>query len=101
MLDIAKTMNANTLEIKLTGRLDTNTAKAADKEFSAALAEAAQGYALDCAALEYCSSAGLRAIKRLHQGARKKGAPLVLRNVQSAVMEVFELTGFAAMLKFE
>lgn len=100
MLDIKKSVNGDTMELKLIGRLDTNTAKEADKAFTEAV-EQAESVVLDCAELEYCSSAGLRAIKRLHQGARKKGAPLVLRNVQDVVMEVFELTGFAAMLKFE
>ena len=100
MLDIKNTMNGDTMELKLTGRLDTNTAKEADKAFTDAV-EQAGGIVLDCSELEYCSSAGLRALKRLHQGTRAKGASLVLRSVQDAVMEVFELTGFAAMLKFE
>lgn len=101
MLEIKKTVTGDKTEIKLIGRLDTTTAKDADKAFTEVVESAGSAIALDCAELDYCSSAGLRALKRLHQGARAKGASLVLRNVKKAVMEVFELTGFAVMLKFE
>lgn len=100
MLNITSKQDGSTLELKLSGRLDVNTAKNADKAFTEAV-ESADSIVLDCSELEYCSSAGLRAIKRLRLGARAKGASLVLRGVQDGVMEVFELTGFAALLKFE
>ena len=45
-------------------------------------------------------SAGLRALKRAHMAMRRKGGTLAVRNVTKAVMEVFEITGFAGMLKF-
>jgi anti-sigma B factor antagonist len=53
------------------------------------------------AELDYIASAGLRALKRLRGDVRKNGGTLTLRNVQEDVMEVFEMTGFAAMLNFE
>ena len=53
------------------------------------------------AGMEYVSSAGLRTLKRLHMAMKKKNGSLVLTNVRKMVMEVFEMTGFAGLLKFE
>ena len=44
--------------------------------------------------------AGLRALKRVHVTMRRKGGALMVKNVTKPVMEVFEITGFAGMLKF-
>ena len=100
MLNITTNQNEGACVITLEGRLDTNTAKSADKEFTEAAASADR-FVLDCAGLEYCSSAGLRALKRLNQNAKKKGGPIVMRGVRPEVMDVFDLTGFSALLKFE
>lgn len=86
-------------ELQLIGRLDTTTA--ADAE--AKMVEVAGRFdtlTLDMAQLEYVSSAGLRALKRAHITMRRKGGTLQVKNVTKPVMEVFEITGFAGMLKF-
>ena len=36
-----------------------------------------------------------------HMGMKKKNGELVLTKVQKMVMEVFEMVGFAGLLKFE
>ena len=51
------------------------------------------------AELEFVSSAGLRVLKRAHLAMRRKGGVLIAKNVSKAVMEIFEITGFAGMLK--
>ena len=86
-------------ELQLIGRLDTTTAADAETH----LVEAAERFdtlILDMAQLEYVSSAGLRALKRVHVTMRRKGGTLMVKNVTKPVMEVFEITGFAGMLKF-
>ena len=40
-------------------------------------------------------------LKRLRSDVRANGGTLTLRGVQENIMEVLELTGFAAMLSFE
>ena len=87
-------------EIKLVGRLDVIAAKEAEAAFAAA-AEEAKDVVLDLSELDYIASAGLRALKRLRGDLRDKGCDLTLRGVQDDVMDVLELTGFAAMLTFE
>ena len=100
MITINSTVNGDVNELKLAGRLDVKAAKEAEVAFAEA-AEAAKNVVLDLSELDYIASAGLRALKRLRGAVRDNGGTLTLRGVQDDVMEVFELTGFAAMLTFE
>lgn len=87
-------------ELLLDGRLDTTTSLEAEKIFSE-VSERFDRVVLNMATLNYVSSAGLRVIKKLHMAMRKKDGQLVLKNVNKMVMEVFEMTGFAGLLRFE
>lgn len=87
-------------EMLMIGRLDASTANDAQE----ILVDACKKYdkvILNFAELEYISSAGLRILKILHMDMTKKGGKLVLKNVNTFVMEVFEMTGFAGILSFE
>ena len=87
-------------ELVLEGRLDTLTAPEAEEVFNQ-MAERFKKIVLNMAGVEYVSSAGLRTLKRLHMAMKKKNGSLVLTNVRKMVMEGFEMTGFAGLLKFE
>jgi anti-sigma B factor antagonist len=100
MLEISSTENGDVRELKLAGRLDVKTAKQADEAFETAAADG-KNVVLDFSDLVYIASAGLRALKRLRSGVRANGGTLKIKNVQDNVMDVFEITGFAAMLDFE
>lgn len=100
MLSIDSTVNGDVNEVKLVGRLDVKAARDAEAAFSEA-ATAAQNVLLDMTELDYIASAGLRALKRLRGDVRNNGGTLKLKGVQDDVMEVLEMTGFAAMLEFE
>jgi anti-sigma B factor antagonist len=85
--------------IKLVGRLDTNTAPALEKTMNEDIGDT-KNLVLDAKGLEYISSAGLRVLL----GAQKKlqkVCSMKLINVFDAVMEVFEITGFADILTIE
>ena len=99
MLSIDSTVNGDVNEVKLVGRLDVKAARDAETAFSDA-AQAAPNILLDMTELDYIASAGLRALKRLNSAVSKNGHELTLRGVQPDVMDVFELTGFAAILNF-
>ena len=100
MLEVSSTVSGDVNEVKLVGRLDVKAARDAEEQFAEA-ASAAPNVVLDLAELDYIASAGLRALKRLRGDVKANGGTLVLRNVKDDVMEVFEMTGFAAMLTFE
>ena len=96
-MEIIKTVNGGDFIVNLNGRLDTNTAPKFE-EFIVENISNMTTLTLDCAGLEYVSSAGLRVLlsaqKRLKDGMK-------LKNVCELVMEVFEITGFSDILVIE
>ena len=100
MLSISNEINGDVNVIALAGRLDVKAARDAEEAFTEAAAKT-KNVVLDLSELDYIASAGLRALKRLRGDVRKNGGTLTVRNVKEDVMEVFEMTGFAAMLTFE
>ncbi len=87
-------------EILIEGRLDSNSASEAEK-IILETTEKFDKLILNMEKLEYISSAGLRVLKKTHMAMNKKEGTLLLKNVNSMVMEVFEMTGFAGLLHFE
>ncbi len=80
----------------LEGRLDTTTAP----ELESALKKDLDGITaltIDCAKLDYISSAGLRVLLSTHKVMCKKGG-MKVTNVNEMVQEVFDVTGFADIL---
>ena len=100
MLSISNEVKGDVNEVKLVGRLDAKAARDAEDELSEA-SKQATNVVLDMTELDYIASAGLRILKRMRGDVRANGGTIVLRGVQEDVMEVFEMTGFAAMLEFE
>lgn len=91
--------NNETITLKLEGRLDTVTAPELEKAISG-LPKETKDLVLDMNGLEYVSSAGLRVLL----GAQKKMnavGTMKLVGVCDAIMEVFEMTGFADILVIE
>lgn len=99
-MDIKLVSRENEGELILIGRLDANSAPEAEEIFKQVM-ERFDRVVLNLDQLEYISSAGLRVIKILHMGMKKKDGELVLINVRKMVMEVFEMIGFAGLLTFE
>ena len=99
-MDIKLINRGTSGELVLIGRLDANSAPEAEEIFKEMI-ERFDTIVLNMEQLDYISSAGLRVIKIIHMGMKKKNGELVLTNVQKMVMEVFEMVGFAGLLKFE
>lgn len=98
-MDIEKNMDGKKLEVKLIGRLDTETAP----EITESLKEDLQNteeLILDLSDLVYISSAGLRVILSTQKTMNKQGA-MIIKNVQDMVQEVFDATGFSEILTIE
>lgn len=98
-MDMNKTFNAGTLAIALKGRLDNTTAPNLEAELKASMPDATN-LILDCAQLEYVSSAGLRVILAAQKVMNKQGK-MTIKNVNETIMEVFEITGFVDILTIE
>ena len=96
-IEMKKNMEETILEI--TGRLDTTTAPVLDKTINEELKDV-KNLVLDLKGLEYISSAGLRVLLNAQKKMQKVGS-MKLKNVNEAVMDVFEMTGFADILVIE
>lgn len=86
--------------MSLCGRLDTTTSPELE-EALAALPQDVSSLAMDFSQLEYLSSAGLRVLLAAHKRFATSGGELVLRHVAPAVMDIFDMTGFADFLSIE
>ncbi|MDE5803115.1 MAG: STAS domain-containing protein [Lachnospiraceae bacterium] len=95
-MEIGIERNGNTLEIKLTDRLDTVTSPQLEEKLKKEL-EGVTNLQFDFAELEYISSAGLRVLLTASKKMKKQGK-MEIHNVNEEVMEVFTITGFADIL---
>ena len=96
-MTIEKNVLGNTVELKLSGWLDTQTTPQLEAEVNALDADVT-ALTLDFADLEYISSAGLRQIVAAYK--KMKGA-LTLRHVSDEIMNVISMTGLDKRIKIE
>ena len=83
------------------GRLDFGAAAGFRQRVEEALAGAGTAPAaviVDCTALDYVSSAGLRVFLLAARASQRAGIPFALCALQPAVREVFELSGFSRII---
>ena len=82
--------------LTIEGRLDTTTAPELEKTINNE-GESLKNLVLDFKGVDYISSAGLRVILTAQKKMNIQGS-MELINVSEAVMDIFEMTGFAEIL---
>jgi anti-anti-sigma factor len=85
--------------VEIVGRLDTTSYAAFEAEARALLGNGSSMFVFDCAALNYVSSAGLRALLSLRKRSQAAGLRLRLCRLQPAVSQVFEISGFTGIFE--
>ena len=98
-MEITKQADGEKLTLTLKGRLDTMTAPELEAELKENL-DGVKELVFDFTALEYLSSAGLRVLLGAQKAMSEVGK-MAIRNVNEAVMEVFEVTGFTEVFTIE
>jgi len=98
-MNIIKNLEGTTLNVALEGRLDTTTAPQLEGELRSAV-DGVTELNFDLAALDYVSSAGLRVLLSAQKVMNRQGN-MTIRNANSNIMEVFEVTGFVDILNIE
>ncbi|MCQ2437483.1 MAG: STAS domain-containing protein [Clostridia bacterium] len=93
---IEKKIINKTLEIALTGRLDTVTAPDLESELTASI-DGIEHLVMDFTKLEYISSAGLRVLLSAQKMMNEQGSMEVC-HVNDSIREVFDITGFTDVL---
>lgn len=99
MLKITKKIEDKALKFELDGRLDTITAPQLETEIKESI-DGVVSLILDFEKLEYISSAGLRVLLSAQKIMSVQGE-MKITHVNQAVMEIFEITGFAEILTIE
>ena len=99
MLKIDKRSEGKNVELALSGRLDTLTSPELEKTLKPEL-DGLKKLTFDFSDLEYISSAGLRVLLMAAQAMEDSGE-MVVKNVNSDIMDIFEVTGFSDILNIE
>lgn len=100
-MTINKNLEGEKMVVAIEGRLDTTTAPSLDAELNQSSDLAAvKELVFDFEKLEYVSSAGLRVLLATQKTMNTHGK-MVIKNVNDAIMEVFEITGFSDILTIE
>ncbi len=95
-LSIESTDNAHI--IALQGQINSANAATVETEVLAVLQKGAKNVLLNMTELSYISSAGLRVVLVLAKRLKQAGGKLVIYGMQPHVREVFDISGFLAIL---
>jgi anti-sigma B factor antagonist len=101
-MEIAQERDGEVIVVKLSGRLDSSTAKPAEDGLAAAIV-GAEGprVVIDLTGLAYISSAGLRVLLLTNKKIKNAGGRLALCGVAASVREVFSISGFDTILSLQ
>lgn len=81
------------------GRLDGTSGPAVEADITKAIAAGKGKLLLDLTALDYVSSAGLRIVLQAAKQIKARGGRLVLCGLNAQIRDIFEISGFAAILE--
>lgn len=99
-----------TLEIKqieggflgiLDGRFDTASSADVARAMQPLLDNADKHIILDCSKLSFISSSGLRLLLSLRKQTIAKGGDVSIKGLNDDVKQIFTITGFYSLFKFE
>ncbi|MDY6326003.1 MAG: STAS domain-containing protein [Bacteroidales bacterium] len=82
------------------GRLDTAAAIQTEKDVQPLADCAGKNIVLDCSALEYISSSGLRIFLNVLKNAKAKGSRVFITGMSDDINKVFRITGFMNLFEF-
>ncbi len=95
-MEISSMRNGNELRVAVRGRLDTTTAPRLEAELRQNIG-GVRRLAFDFSGLDYLSSAGLRVLLSAQKVMNRQGE-MIVENVNGAIAEIFEVTGFTDIL---
>ncbi|HET9590310.1 MAG TPA: STAS domain-containing protein [Anaerolineales bacterium] len=96
-LETDNTGRASVMKVK--GRVDSDSAPALDTALTKLLNDGKNKIVLNLQSVDFLSSAGLRAIVKAYQGAKKSGGNLRLAAVSQPVEVVLRTVGMMQMLQ--
>jgi len=100
-MDISIEKKQNLLAIAVAGRLDTVNSGEFQKKVDESMDATVTDVTVDCSALEYISSSGLRVFMTLYKRTAPKGGKVTLTRLTPQVGEVLNITGMATLFNIE
>ena len=100
MLQLSQEMRSGWCVVSASGRADAETADELEKALRAA-ADSHPRVAADFAALDYISSAGLRAVIQAARAAQEAKVEFVVCSLTLPVRKVFDMSGLNQILRIE
>ena len=98
MLDLHSEIDDGILVLSPTGRIDGATAKEYEEALIERISDGHSKILMNCEAVEYISSAGLRVLLMASKRAGDAAGKLVLCAVRDPVHDVFKYSGFAEII---
>jgi serine/threonine-protein kinase RsbW len=98
LMNITTRTQGDVTLVQVAGNLDSNTSPQAQQALDASLAAGARKVAIDCTALDYISSAGLRVLLGTAKKLSAAGGALRMFGLNDTVREVFDISGFSKIL---
>lgn len=83
--------------VGLRGRMDSNTSRMVEERLITLIDGGESRMVVDCAQLDYISSAGLRVFLMAAKRVTQNKGKLVLSTLNSDIQQVFDLTGFSSI----
>ncbi|MFA5204901.1 MAG: STAS domain-containing protein [Lentisphaeria bacterium] len=97
-MTITETQQGNAKVVGVQGRLDAVTSPEFEKKLAAIVDDGCRQLVIDCSALDYISSAGLRVFLAIAKRLKNVQGTIVVAAAQTQVREIFDIAGFAAIL---
>jgi stage II sporulation protein AA (anti-sigma F factor antagonist) len=83
--------------VQLQGKVDATSAPAVEQALTGVIDKGEKKLVLDCASLDFISSAGLRSLLLAVKKMKAAGGVISLAALQPHVKEVFDISGFSAL----
>jgi anti-anti-sigma factor len=84
--------------VSVTGRMDAVSSPEFEKELGKLIDEGNINFVVDLTGLDYISSSGLRSVLVTAKKLKGKNGQILLASLQDVVKEVFEISGFSAII---
>jgi anti-anti-sigma factor len=96
-MEISIDQQSKAVIVAVKGRMDGVSAPEFEKTMADHIGSGASRFVVDCSALEYISSAGLRSLLTTAKTLRARDGELVFAALRDSVREVFEIGGFSTI----
>lgn len=99
MINIKINKQADALVVALEGDLNNVASMQAEKSLAPVFECTDSDVVIDCTALNYISSSGLRLMLNIYKHTRSCGHKSIMRGLTDEVKEVFQLSGFLQLFE--